>query len=116
MKWLGATQVLCSAVATRQWPEVYDFVSHFFCMLHKSENTLPCMQFSHGRVLNVQKHATKSDTLGHCLKATLTWGLLLLGCCWQLSLGAVAIGDLDAAASCYSDNVSDSISCSDLDF
>ena len=80
---------------SRQWPKVSDFVARF-CTLRESENTLPCtrarkhtakshalrVRISHGRVLkrvqilhgsvfsdlhNVQKRATKSDTLGHCL-------------------------------------------------
>ena len=49
-----------------------------FCTLSKSKNLLPCkngMRFLNGSrffdLHNVQKHATKSDTSGHCLAGAL---------------------------------------------
>ena len=86
---LQANFNLQAVAATRQWPEVSDFVA-CFCTLHESENTRTCenrtlfrkhtdmresVRFLHvcgfSGSCNVQKRATKSDTLGYCLAATL---------------------------------------------
>ena len=85
--WLGAMQN--DLVAVGSGPR--DMISvTLFCTLHESENTRTCqnclrelhaksVQFLHVSVFsdssNVQKRATKSDTLGHCLSGCIT--------CWN---------------------------------